>query len=297
MPVLAYHGIGDSARRLLVTQRGSPSRSRCSTQLGYDDDLDRASTAASAPATRDEPAGQADPADVRRRPSGLLPRRRPHPRSATACAPRCSSSPARSSAGNPFYLTWDELHAMRDSGRWDIQPHAARRPQRVATDAQGDRRPVLRGPALHDLGRPGDRSRTGRRASPRTCSRAEQRFADHGIHAAGLRRPVRRLRPARDERPEASRGCCRALLTRQFGSLFIQADEQRPELHPPGHRRRPALRAAHGRASRPASTAGFAGIRTRRQGGRHHVRNRGLHGPRPAEPLLLDGLTARVPRL
>ncbi len=42
---------------------------------------------------------------------------------------------------NPFYLNWTELHRMRDSGRWDIQPHAYRGHVQVTVDSRGDQRP------------------------------------------------------------------------------------------------------------------------------------------------------------
>ena len=43
--------------------------------------------------------------------------------------------------GNPFYLTWRELHRMRDSGRWDIQPHAADGHREIVTDPDGTMAP------------------------------------------------------------------------------------------------------------------------------------------------------------
>ena len=42
---------------------------------------------------------------------------------------------------NPFYLNWTELHRMRDSGRWDIQPHAYRGHTEITVDARGDEAP------------------------------------------------------------------------------------------------------------------------------------------------------------
>jgi Polysaccharide deacetylase len=42
---------------------------------------------------------------------------------------------------NPFYLNWTELHRMRDSGRWDIQPHAYRGHVLITVDSRGDQRP------------------------------------------------------------------------------------------------------------------------------------------------------------
>ena len=39
--------------------------------------------------------------------------------------------------GNPFYLRWDEFRRMRDSGRWDLQLHAAAMHKMVRIDAKG----------------------------------------------------------------------------------------------------------------------------------------------------------------
>ena len=47
---------------------------------------------------------------------------------------------------NPFYLTWKELHRMRDSGRWDIQPHAADGHVEVVTDPSGTTAPFYANP-------------------------------------------------------------------------------------------------------------------------------------------------------
>jgi peptidoglycan/xylan/chitin deacetylase (PgdA/CDA1 family) len=39
--------------------------------------------------------------------------------------------------GNAFYLRWNELRTMRDSGRWDLQLHAGAMHKMVAVDAKG----------------------------------------------------------------------------------------------------------------------------------------------------------------
>jgi peptidoglycan/xylan/chitin deacetylase (PgdA/CDA1 family) len=39
--------------------------------------------------------------------------------------------------GNPYYLKWPELRHMRDSGRWDLQVHAAAMHRMVTIDAKG----------------------------------------------------------------------------------------------------------------------------------------------------------------
>lgn len=41
--------------------------------------------------------------------------------------------------GNPFYLRWDEIRQLRDSGRWDLQLHAGAMHKMVAIDAKGTR--------------------------------------------------------------------------------------------------------------------------------------------------------------
>lgn len=39
--------------------------------------------------------------------------------------------------GNPFYLSWRELHEMRSSGRWDVQPHGRDGHRRIVVDPSG----------------------------------------------------------------------------------------------------------------------------------------------------------------
>jgi peptidoglycan/xylan/chitin deacetylase (PgdA/CDA1 family) len=39
--------------------------------------------------------------------------------------------------GNPYYLRWDEFRKLRDSGRWDLQLHAAAMHKMVRIDAKG----------------------------------------------------------------------------------------------------------------------------------------------------------------
>ena len=42
---------------------------------------------------------------------------------------------------NPTHLTWRELHSMRDSGRWDVQPQTREGHARVAYDSAGHTAP------------------------------------------------------------------------------------------------------------------------------------------------------------
>jgi peptidoglycan/xylan/chitin deacetylase (PgdA/CDA1 family) len=39
--------------------------------------------------------------------------------------------------GNPYYLRWDELRTLRDSGRWDLQLHAGAMHKMVRIDGEG----------------------------------------------------------------------------------------------------------------------------------------------------------------
>ena len=43
--------------------------------------------------------------------------------------------------GNPLYLSWTELHEMRHSGRWDIQPETYQGHAKITVDAHGDQAP------------------------------------------------------------------------------------------------------------------------------------------------------------
>ena len=50
--------------------------------------------------------------------------------------------------GNPFHLTWDELHRMQDSGRWDVQPHAHDGHHQIVIDGAGRVGPFYANPAF-----------------------------------------------------------------------------------------------------------------------------------------------------
>ena len=132
---------------------------------------------------------------------------------------------------SPFYLTWAELHKM--------QPRAAGTSSRTPTRAPRRRRrrrrherPVLRGAPLHPLGGARDAPAVGgaRQRRPVRGARALRR---PGHRAADVRGAVRRLRAARRERP-AIPPLLSDLLTRQFGSFFIQADDDDPGFTVPG---------------------------------------------------------------
>ena len=49
---------------------------------------------------------------------------------------------------NPFHLSWDELHQMSRSGRWDIQPHAHDGHRQIVIDGAGRVGPFYANPAF-----------------------------------------------------------------------------------------------------------------------------------------------------
>ena len=151
--------------------------------------------------------------------------------------------------GNPFNLTWKELHRMRDSGRWDIQPHAADGHVEIVTDPAGTTAPFYanrrytRSDGFETFAAYTQRVATDvydvkddfRRQNIPSETFAVP-YGDHGQHAADPRIP-RFL----DD-----------LLATQFRVVFVQAAGERPALHAAGRRRR-AVRGAHGHDDRRAA--------------------------------------------
>jgi peptidoglycan/xylan/chitin deacetylase (PgdA/CDA1 family) len=53
-------------------------------------------------------------------------------------------------ADHPYYLRWDDLRAMRQSGRWDVQLHAGHGHREVQVDDRGRRGPAYANRAYAD---------------------------------------------------------------------------------------------------------------------------------------------------
>src|SRR4051794_14610984 len=125
--------------------------------------------------------------------------------------------------GDLFYLTWKELHAMKRSGRWDVQPHAYDGHRLVATNAAGETAPFYS--ARRYL-----RS-TGRESFADYEQRvSEDIFKARGMmHDQGIAAPTFAV-PYGDY-GQWSRNDSRipkflsSLLERQFGTYFVQADK------------------------------------------------------------------------
>jgi hypothetical protein len=132
---------------------------------------------------------------------------------------------------SPFYLSWSELHRMEGSGRWDVEPHAHDGHVEV-TVAPGKQ-------AAFYAARRYTRSQ-GRETLAGWEARVSadlfalrHRFAAQGLrpHAFAVPYGDYGQRAAND--PAIPR-LLSGLLTRQFGSFFVQADDNDPGFTSPG---------------------------------------------------------------
>jgi biofilm PGA synthesis lipoprotein PgaB len=133
---------------------------------------------------------------------------------------------------NPFYLTWAELHRMADSGRWDIEPHAHEGHGEITVSPNGRRAPFY---AARRYTRAGGRE-TLADWEERVASdvfTVRDRLAAQGMvsHAFAVPFGDYGQRTAADP---AIRRLLSALLTRQFGNFFVQADDNDPGFTVPG---------------------------------------------------------------
>jgi peptidoglycan/xylan/chitin deacetylase (PgdA/CDA1 family) len=134
--------------------------------------------------------------------------------------------------GNPFYLSWEELHKMRDSGRWDIEPHAQAGHQELAISADGKHAPYYA--ARRYTRSQGMESLAGWEARvSEDLFTLRQRFADQGIEPHAFAVPYGDYGQRGGNDP-AIPGLLSGLLTRQFGNWFVQADDNDPEFTVPG---------------------------------------------------------------
>jgi peptidoglycan/xylan/chitin deacetylase (PgdA/CDA1 family) len=134
--------------------------------------------------------------------------------------------------GNPFYVTWSELHRMQDSGRWDIEPHAhdGHHQQTVAPD--GTQAPFY-------ASRRYTRSQ-GRESLPDWEARVSadlfalrEAFAEQGLEPHAFAVPYGDYGQRAENDPEIP-GLMASLLTRQFGSFIVQSDDNDPAFTTPG---------------------------------------------------------------
>jgi peptidoglycan/xylan/chitin deacetylase (PgdA/CDA1 family) len=133
---------------------------------------------------------------------------------------------------NPFYLTWAELHRMADSGRWDVEPHAHEGHGEVTVSPDGRRAPFY---AARRYTRQGGQE-TVAEWEARVSSdlfALRDRFAAQGITPHAFAVPFGDYGQRAGGDPTIFR-LLSDLLTRQFGSFFVQADDGDPGFTRPG---------------------------------------------------------------
>jgi peptidoglycan/xylan/chitin deacetylase (PgdA/CDA1 family) len=127
---------------------------------------------------------------------------------------------------SPFYLTWAELHRMQASGRWDVEPHAHDGHSEVAVSAEGKRAPFYAARRFtRSEGRETLQGWEARVGGDLFALR--RRFVAQGLEPHAFAVPFGDYGQRAANDPEIPK-LLSALLTRQFGSFFIQADDDDP---------------------------------------------------------------------
>jgi poly-beta-1,6-N-acetyl-D-glucosamine N-deacetylase len=120
----------------------------------------------------------------------------------------------------PSHLTWRELHRLRDSGRWDIEPHAHRGNVRVAFDEAGHTAPYY-AVRRHTRSRGLESFADYERRVTTDLFRLREEMIDHGFepHAISVPDGDYGQRSANDP---AIAPFLSDLLRRQFGAYFVR---------------------------------------------------------------------------
>jgi Polysaccharide deacetylase len=138
----------------------------------------------------------------------------------------------RTESGDPEYLTWAELHRMRDSGRWDLEPHAHDGHQTVTVAPDGTQAPFYA-------------ARKYTRSEGQETLAAWESRVSTDLFAVADRFAAQGLTPhvfavpfgdygQRDGNDPAIPKLFTDLLTRQFTNYFIQTPESDPGFTVPG---------------------------------------------------------------
>jgi hypothetical protein len=134
--------------------------------------------------------------------------------------------------GDPEYLTWAELHEMAATGRWDIEPHAHEGHQKLTVSPDGTQAPFY-------AARRYTRSK-GMETLPEWEARVatdlftvNERFEHQGRTPHVFAVPFGDY-GQRDGNDPAIPELLTKLLTRQFGSYFVETPESDPDFSVPG---------------------------------------------------------------
>jgi hypothetical protein len=133
---------------------------------------------------------------------------------------------------DPFYLSWTELHAMQKSGRWDVEPHAYEGHRELTIDPAGDQAPFYAARRYTRSGGEESLADWEARVSDDLFA-LRQQFADQGLTPHAFAVPFGDYGQWGTNDP-AIKGLLTGLLTRQFGSFFVQADDNDAAFTPPG---------------------------------------------------------------
>jgi polysaccharide deacetylase len=135
-------------------------------------------------------------------------------------------------AQDPFYLRWNELHAMARSGRWDVEPHAHEGHVQVAMDAAGHQAPFYAARRyLRSTGRESLADWEARTSADLFAARDRLLAQGFRPHAFAVPFGDDGRRTAGDPRLQ---GLLDGVLTRQFGTFFVQDDDNDPGWTAPG---------------------------------------------------------------
>ncbi len=132
--------------------------------------------------------------------------------------------------GNPFHLTWRELHRMKSSGRWDIQPHAHAGHRRVVTDPTGGTGPFYASRRYTQS----DGVETFAEYTQRVATdiyAVKDDFGEQGLDAESFAVPFGEYGQNADD--PRIRGFLDELLATQFSVVFVQADGNDPRYSRP----------------------------------------------------------------
>jgi hypothetical protein len=135
-------------------------------------------------------------------------------------------STAKVQRGDTDHLTWRELHGMKDSGRWDVEPQAGDGYRTVAYDQRGDTAPFY---AVRRYTRSsGLESFAGyERRVTEDVFGAGDRLRDQGFDPHAFALPYGDYGQERTNDPAIPQ-FMRELLTRQYGVYFARNPRNRP---------------------------------------------------------------------
>jgi hypothetical protein len=133
--------------------------------------------------------------------------------------------------GDPNDLRWSELHRMVQSGRWDVEPHAHLGASKVTISADGTQAPYYAAKRFTRSG--GEESIQDWEArTSEDLFAVRERFANQGMEPHVLAVPYGDYGQRSTNDVQIPR-LLTDLLTRQFGSFFVQ-DQSDPGFTQPG---------------------------------------------------------------